>query len=100
MSSEHMFRLVSKSTLANVIAFKEAGVPPKDLKQVVGREGGTIVGRGVVFQTPIEERLSEYDTRELILRYSNLVSEYSKGRLDRGLLDDVMLRNAALQRSA
>jgi len=52
VSREQMFRMVSESMLANVIAFEEAGVSLKELKQAVGRDGGTIIGRGVVFQTP------------------------------------------------
>ncbi len=93
VSREHMFRLVSESMLANVIAFEEAGVPLKELKQAVGRGGGTIVGRGVVFQTPIQGRLSEDDARQLIERYSKLVGDYSKGQLDRDLINNAKLRN-------
>ncbi len=93
VSREHMFRLFSESMLANVIAFEEAGVPLKELKQAVGRDGGTIVGRGVVFQTPIQQRLSENDARQLIERYSKLVGEYSKGQLDRDLINNAKLRN-------
>ncbi len=88
-----MFRLFSESMLANVIAFEEAGVPLKELKQAVGRDGGTIVGRGVVFRTPIQEHLSEDDARQLIERYSKLVGEYSKGQLDRDLINNAKLRN-------
>ncbi len=90
---EHMFKLFSESMLANVIAFEEAGVPLKELKQAVGRDGGTIVGRGVVFRTPIQQRLSEDDARQLIERYSKLVGEYSKGQLDRDLINNAKLRN-------
>lgn len=86
--------------LANVIAFEGAGVPLKDLKQAVGRDGGTIIGRGVVFRMPIEERLSEEDTRQLIERYSKLVGDYSKGQLDRHFINNVKLRNNVLRRSA
>ena len=88
-----MFRLILESMLANVIAFEEAGVPLRELKQAVGRDGGTIIGRGVVFQTPIEERLSEADATTLIERYSELVGDYSKGQLDRDLINNVKLRN-------
>lgn len=93
VTKEHMLRLISESMLANVMAFEEAGVPLKDLKQALGRDGGIIVGRGVVFRTPIEERLSDRDAREFVKRYSGLVSEYSKNRLDHGFLDNVKLRN-------
>jgi len=95
-----MFWLVSESMLANVIAFEEAGVPLKELKQAVGRDGGTIIGRGVVFQTPIANHLSEEDVRQLIERYSKLVGEYSKGQLDNDLINNVKLRNGVSSKVA
>jgi hypothetical protein len=88
-----MFRMISESMLANVIAFEEAGVPLKELKQAVGRDGGTIIGRGVVFRTPIAERLSEDDARQLIERYSELVGAYSNGLLERNRINDIKLKN-------
>ncbi len=54
-----MLTMVSESMLANVIAFEKAGVPLRELKQAVERDGGTIIGRGVMFQTPIEQHLSD-----------------------------------------
>jgi hypothetical protein len=41
-----MFRMILESILAHVIAFEEAGVPLKELKQAVGRDGETIIGGG------------------------------------------------------
>jgi hypothetical protein len=93
VSKEHMFRMFSESMLANVLPFEAAGVPLRELKQAVGRDGGTIIGRGVVFQTPIQNRLSEDDAKQLIERYSTLVADYSKGQLDRQLINNVKLRN-------
>lgn len=88
-----MLRMISENMFANAIAFQEAGVPLKELKQAVGRDGGTIVGRGMVFQTPIHEHLSEDDARQLIERYSRLVGDYSKGQLDRDLINNIKFRN-------
>jgi hypothetical protein len=51
------------------------------------------MGRGVVFQTPIQEHLSEDDARRLIERYSGLVSAYSKGQLDHDLINNVKPQN-------
>ena len=93
VSREDMFRLFSESMLANVVAFGEAGVPLNELKQAVGRDGGTIIGRGVVFQTPVAERVSEDDTGKLIERYSRLMGEYSKGQLDRDYINSIKRRN-------
>jgi hypothetical protein len=60
VSREHMFRMVSESMLATVVAVKEAGVPLKEqLKQAEGRDRGTILGRGLVFQTHTEKPARE-----------------------------------------
>ena len=88
-----MFRMVSESMLANVIAFKEAGVSLQELRQSVGRDGGMIIGRGVVLQTPIERSLSDEDARSLIKCYSELLSDYNAGRLDRDCINNLKLRN-------
>lgn len=88
-----MFRIVSESMLANVIAFEEAGVPLKELKQAVGRDGGAIMGRGLVFQTPIQEHLSENDARQLIERYSKLVGDYNADRLSSEHIDHIKEQN-------
>ena len=79
--------------LANVIAFEEAGVPWQDLKQIVGRDGGTIIGRGVVFQRPIAQRLSEEDGELLFRVYSELAADYNAGRLDAERIDRVKQQN-------
>lgn len=42
--------MVCESLLTNVIAFEDATVPREELKQAVERDGGTVIGRGVVFQ--------------------------------------------------
>jgi hypothetical protein len=68
--------------LANAIAFEEAGVSREDLKQAVGRDGGTIIGRGIVFQAPIERRLSEEDGELFFKSYGRLIGDYNAGRLD------------------
>ncbi len=93
VSRDQMFRMICESMLANVIAFEEAGVPLQELKQAVGRDGGMIIGRGVVFQTPMERHLSEEDARLLIERYSKLLGDYNAGRLDRDRISNIKLRN-------
>jgi hypothetical protein len=88
-----MFKMVSESMLANVIAFEEAGVPLKKLKQAVGRDGGTVTGSGVVLQTPIQGRLSEEDARLLIKTYSGLLSSYGADQLKYERINSIRLRN-------
>jgi hypothetical protein len=88
-----MLRMVSESMLANVIAFEEAGVPLQELKQSVGRDGGMIIGRGVVLQASIEQYLSDEDAKSLMDSYSDLLGDYKAGRLDRDRINSVKLRN-------
>jgi hypothetical protein len=88
-----MFRLVCESMLANVIAFEEAGVPLQELKQSVGRDGGMIIGRGVILQTPIEQLLSDEHAKALIESYSVLLGNYNAGRLEREHINNLKLRN-------
>lgn len=85
--------MVSESMLANVIAFEEAGVPLKELKQAVGRDGNAVVGRDVVFQSPIQVRLSEDDARQLIKRYGKLVGDYNASWLNAKRLDRIKEQN-------
>jgi predicted N-formylglutamate amidohydrolase len=80
-SRDQMIRLISETILSNVIAFEEAGVSRQELKQAVGRDGGTIIGRGIVLRTPIERRLSEEDGKLLFECYSRLIDDYNVGRL-------------------
>ena len=85
-----MLRMISESIARKLIAFEEAEVPLKELEQAVGRDEGTIIiSWGVVFQTPVQKRLSEGDARELVERYSKkLVGDYSKGQLERDLINN------------
>jgi hypothetical protein len=82
VSRDEFFTMLCESILANVIAFDEAGVPRRVLKQIVGPDGGTIIGREMIFQTPVERRLSDEDGRLLFEAYRELVENYDAGRLD------------------
>jgi len=88
-----MFRMISESMLANVMAFEEVGVPQQELTQTVGRDGGIVVGRGVVLQTPIERHLSEEDGKLLFRTYSKLIGDYNVGRLNSGRVNQIKERN-------
>ena len=93
VSREQMFKMVSENMLANVIAFEAAGVPLKELKQAVGRDGETVIGRGAVLQTPIAQRFSERDTTLLLETYSKFVGHYNAGWLDQQRIDNIKARN-------
>lgn len=93
VSRDEFFTMLCESILANVIAFDEAGVPRRELKQIVGPDGGTIIGRDMVFQAPVQQRLSDEDGRLLFETYRELVGDYDAGRLDLDRVDRIKERN-------
>jgi hypothetical protein len=93
VSKDRMYRMVCESILANVIAFEEAGVPQQELTQAVGRDGGIVIGRGVVLQTPIERHLPEEGSKLLFRTYAKLISDYNAGRLDAERIDRIQHQN-------
>ena len=90
---DHRGGYVRYAARANVIAFEEAGVPRHELTQAVGRDGGTVIGRGMVLQTPIERHLSEEDGKVLFSTYSKLIGDYNVGQLDSGRVNQIKERN-------
>jgi hypothetical protein len=67
---------------AFVIACEVAGIPRQELTQMVGRDGGPVIGKGLVFQTPIEQCLSEEDDELFSMSFSKLIGDYNAGRSD------------------
>ena len=84
---------VTEAVLANVIVLEEAGVPQGDIKMVVGRDGGTVVGGGAIFQTPLERPLSQEQGKALFDAFSALYSRYRQGHVDAGQLDRIRERH-------
>ncbi len=99
VSRDEFFTMLCESILANVIAFDEAGVPRGELRQIVGPDGGTIIGRGMIFQTPVQERLSDEDGRLLFETYREVVGDYDAGRLDSDRVDRIKERNDVPQKA-
>ena len=93
VSRETFFGLFSESILANVIAFEEAGVPRCDLKHYVSPEGGAVLARGMLFQTPTRKRLSEEEWHVLLDTYAELVGNYFVGSLDPDRVNRIRERN-------
>ena len=84
---------VSEAVLANVIVLEEAGVPQRDIKMVVGRDGGTVVVGGAMFQTPLERQLSQEQGKALFEAFSELYARYRQGNVEAGQLDRIRERN-------
>ena len=84
---------VSESVLANVIALELAGVPRDEIKMVVGRDGGTVIGAGAMFQTPLVTPLSTEQGKVLYDEFAQLFTDYRQGSLDAEQLAQIRGRN-------
>ena len=72
---------ISESILANLIAFHRAGIKPEEIQLVVGCDGGTVIGGGAMFQTPVERKLTEEEGKELFNFFHFLLTKYESGEL-------------------
>ncbi len=81
ITSTELYMMLAESILANLIAFDEAGVPRKEVNQIVGPDGGTLVGRGVMLQTPVTKKLSTEGGKQLFDTYRSLLFEYDEGKI-------------------
>ncbi len=71
-----------ETILANVIAFEEVGVPLRELEHHLARDGGMLLGRGMLFHTPVDPPLSKEHGRMFFETYRRLLEVYVSGRLD------------------
>ena len=93
IDKDELFTLMSESILANLIALDEAGIKRKDVTTVVGQDGGTVIGGGAMFQTPVTKRLSDEDGHELFNKYAELQKQYDAGLLPKERVKDLRIRN-------
>jgi hypothetical protein len=76
LTETQLFASLSEAILANVIACESSGIPREHIKMIVGRDGGTIIGDGMVFQTPVTQPLTEEQGRRLFEAFARLYAEY------------------------
>src|SRR5690242_10084196 len=81
LSQEALLEQMSEAILANVLACEAAGIPRTEIQMVVGPDGGTVVGDGMVFQTPVSARLSEANGRLLFAAFEQLLAAYDNSQL-------------------
>lgn len=81
LPQEDLFDRLSEAILANVIACEASGILREKTKMVVGPDGGTVIGDGMVFQTPVTARLSEERGRLLFAAFEKLLAEYDANGL-------------------
>ncbi len=84
---------ISESILANLIACHRAGLKPDDIRIVVGKDGGTIIGGGVVFQTPVAHPLTEDEGKDLFAYFKALLRQYEKNELPESLVSSLCEKN-------
>ncbi len=93
LSETAFFQQLSEAILANVIALYEGGVSPDDVRLVVGADGGTVVGGGAVFQTPVAQRLTEDHAQRLYRAVGDLLTAYDAGRVPAAMLAEIRARH-------
>jgi len=90
---EYFLGQLSESILANLIAFHRAGIKKDDIKLVVGRDGGTVIGGGAVFYTPVERKLSEDDGKELFAHVQFVLTKWEKGEIPSERIEQICAKN-------
>jgi len=84
---------LAESILANLIAFDRAGIPRGDVEQIIGKDGGTLLGGGAMFQTPVEQTMSDDQGRALFDAYGALLEAYDRGEIAESVIADITERN-------
>ena len=84
---------LAESILANLIAFDRAGIPRSDVEQIIGKDGGTLIGGGAMFQTPVETTMSDEEGRALFDSYKALLEAYDRGEIAESVIADLTDRN-------
>ena len=93
LTQDELFERLSESILANVIACELAGIPRGNIKMVVGQDGGTVMGDGMVFQTPVTQRLTDEHGRQLFNAFARINADYEAGRIPEEKLEEIRERN-------
>jgi|SRR5579862_6900412 len=95
---ERFIELLSEAILGNLMAFDLAGVPRFQVKQIIGPDGGTLVGAGALFQTPADPPMTDEQGRALLQRYKEVLADYDAGRLSDAKLAEIRERNRTLHK--
>ncbi len=90
---EQLIDQISESILANLIAFDRAGISRNQIQQIIGSDGGTLIGGGAMLQTPVASRLTQDQGKELFMSYKRLLEAYDRGEIATSVVDDLTTRN-------
>jgi len=90
---DELFESLGEAILANVIACEMAGIDRGNIRMVVGQDGGTVIGDGMVFQTPVTQRLSDEHGRQLFSTFARINGDYEAGRIPEEKLEEIRERH-------
>lgn len=93
ISDNEMLTRLCEAILTNLMVFDSAGIPRDRIKQLVARDGVSLVGGGVELQIPISPTLTEETGRKLFETYSALLEDYDSGRIQPARLRLIQERN-------
>jgi hypothetical protein len=85
--------MLSESILANLIAFDRAGIRRGGVEQIIGKDGGTLIGAGAMLQTPVQETMTDEQGRALFDSYKKLLEAYDRGEIAQSVVADITSRN-------
>lgn len=85
--------MIAESILANLIAFDRAGVRRSEVQQIIGADGGTLIGAGAMFQTPVGTKMSVEEGRALFDTYRKLLEAYDRGEIAESVITSITSRN-------
>ena len=91
---------IAESILANLIAFDRAGVPRGEIQQIIGSDGGTLIGGGAMFQTPVTKKLTPDQGKDLFDTYKRLLEAYDRGEIPDSVIFDLTKRNRTDHKTA
>lgn len=81
--------LIAQAILDNLIAFDRAGIARNEIDQIIGRDGGTLIGGGAMLQTPLIEPMTEDQGRKLFDAYASLLNSYDRGEIPESIINEI-----------
>lgn len=85
--------MLAEAILANLIAFDRAGIRRGEVQQIIGPDGGTLIGGGALLQTPVENRMTDEEGHALLESYKKLLGAYDRGEIAESILAEIANRN-------
>jgi len=84
---------VSEAILTHVMALEACGISRDRMEIVVGEDGGMVRAGELLFQTPIENKLTKAEGVRLFNVFKDLLKQYDDKALEESYLLEVKARN-------